>query len=162
MVNYAQSKIYRIICYSTGKQYIGSCTTSLSARLSVHKQQLKNGKSCSSYDVLENRNFEIILLEDYPCERREQRNARERFWIDQSEMCVNKNIPSRTRREYYQDNRERLIEYQMKWNNENRPRLGIYRKIRRQVLDSCEQLGNEMDLEFDEIYTDESPPEFKL
>ena len=158
MVNYAQSKIYRIICYSTGKQYIGSSTTSLSTRLSVHKQQLRNGKSCSSYEVLENGNFDILLLEDYPCETREQLSTRERFWIDQSEMCVNKNVPSRTRREYYQDNRKKLIDYQTKWNNENRKRLG--RKM--SVIHSCELPENERHLEFDEIYLEDNTPEFKL
>jgi hypothetical protein len=50
----------------------------------------------------------------------------------------------------------------MKWNNENRPALGVYRKIRRPLLEACAKIETEMDLEFDEIYTEENTPEFKI
>ena len=40
MVNYANGKIYRIVCNTTGKQYIGSTTRPLSERLNGHKKDL--------------------------------------------------------------------------------------------------------------------------
>ena len=42
--------------------------------------------------------------------------------------CVNKKIPNRSKEEWYQDNRERLIEKQMIWNNANKDKLREYQK----------------------------------
>jgi DNA polymerase III delta prime subunit len=61
---------------------------------------------------LEREDFSIILIEDFPCERREQLLSRERWWIDNSD-CVNKNLPTRTSKEYYQDNKEEIIRNQL-------------------------------------------------
>lgn len=77
MVNYANGKIYRIVCNTTGLQYIGSTTRPLSERLNEHKQNLKkflNGKThyVTSFKVLENNNFQIILIENVPCSRKEE------------------------------------------------------------------------------------------
>lgn len=42
MVNCSNVKIYKIVCYETGKEYIGStCAPSLSRRLSEHKRKYK-------------------------------------------------------------------------------------------------------------------------
>jgi len=127
MVNYLQSKIYRIVCNQSGKIYIGSTTTSLSSRLSQHKKLLKSLKSGTSKEVLENNDFSIVLLEDYPCERKEQLLQRERFYIETMD-CVNKNIPNRSKEDWYQDNRERLIEKQTIWNNAHKDKLREYQK----------------------------------
>jgi Uri superfamily endonuclease len=147
MVNYTLGKIYRITCNKTGLTYIGSCTTSLSARIACHKQQLKKGRNCTSFITLENEDFSIILIEDYPCERREQLLARERYWIDNMD-CVNKVLPCRTSKEYYQDNREEIIKKQMVWNNDNRDKLYSYQKRYRDKLSNAYE-GN---IQMHEIY----------
>ena len=42
MVNYSNVKIYKVVCYETGKEYIGStCAPSLSRRLSEHIRKYK-------------------------------------------------------------------------------------------------------------------------
>ena len=98
MVNYQDGRIYRIICNITGKQYIGSTTTSLSQRLAKHRHSYafwKRGEGqesrhfTSSYEILENGDFDIILIEDYPCDNKEQLCYRERYWIEQMD-CVNR------------------------------------------------------------------------
>lgn len=127
MPNYSNGKIYRIVCNETGKQYIGSTTISLAARLSQHKKIFKCQKNCTSRDVLEYNDFSIVLIEDYPCERKEQLLQRERFYIETMD-CVNKKIPTRTAAEWYKENRERLIEKQMIWNNANKDKLREYQK----------------------------------
>ena len=81
---YQQSKIYRVIDDTTGLCYIGSTTQGLALRLAGHKSEFKRWKSgkarfCTSYKIIENNNYDIVLLEDYPCERKEQLHARERF-----------------------------------------------------------------------------------
>lgn len=89
MVNYANSKIYRIVCNTTGKQYIGVTTIPLSTRLSQHKKLFKINSPCCSKEVMEHDDYEIYLIEDYPVERKEQLLARARMHIE-SNICVNK------------------------------------------------------------------------
>ena len=72
MVNYENGKIYRIVCNKTGKQYIGATTILLSARLSQHKKLFNTKKTCLSREVIEGDDYAIYLIEDCPCERKEQ------------------------------------------------------------------------------------------
>jgi len=127
MVNYLNAKIYRIVCNESGRQYIGSTTIKLSTRLSQHKKLFKSGKSGTSKEVLKNGDYNIILLEDYPCDRKEQLLQRERYYIETME-CVNKKIPLQTQHEWYMNNREEYIARQTAWNNENKERLKEYQK----------------------------------
>lgn len=127
MVNYENGKIYRIVCNKSGKQYIGATTISLSARLSQHKKVFRSTKCCLSRDVLEGGDYEIFLIEDFPCERKEQLLARERFHIETND-CVNKKIPLRSKHEWYMDNREDVIKRQTIWNKENVDKTRVYKK----------------------------------
>ena len=52
-------------------------------------------------------------------ETKKELRERERHHITTNE-CVNKNIPNRTPREYYNDNRERLLEFGKDYYKENR------------------------------------------
>ena len=115
MVNYANGKIYKIVCNITGKIYIGSTTLSLSQRLVQHRTDYngwKNGKRkfVTSFGIIENGNYDIVLLEEFPCENKEQLYQRERFYIE-SLICVNKVIPTRTNKEYRIDNADKIKEY---------------------------------------------------
>ena len=102
-MDYKNGKIYRLVS-ATGKQYIGSTTQPLYKRLGLHKQYHKEvleGRrtGITSFDLFEEGGVQIFLLEDYPCERKEQLHARERHWIENT-TCVNKLIPTRTLKEY--------------------------------------------------------------
>ena len=128
MLDYSKSKIYRIVCNITGLVYIGSTSQSLIQRLQDHKFKYKSylNKSnnyTSSFKIIENENYDIILIEDFPCERKEQLHSRERFWIENTD-CVNKNIPTRTKTEYqknwYENNKDKNKEYQKKWYENNK------------------------------------------
>ena len=103
MVNYANGKIYRLVCNITKKEYIGSTTVKLNRRLSNHitdyKKYLNNKRHyISSFQILENNNYTIVLIENYPCNSKEELLQRERFFIENIE-CVNYNIPIRTEEE---------------------------------------------------------------
>ena len=37
--------------------------------------------------------------------------------------CINKNIPTRTKKEYYNDNKEQILQYRKEYYNENREKL---------------------------------------
>jgi hypothetical protein len=51
---------------------------------------------------------EILLLEPYPCNTKDELTARERHWIDQNNNLLNKTRPSITEEEknYYQNHKE--------------------------------------------------------
>lgn len=85
-MDYKNGKIYRIICEETGRQYIGSTCSTLVKRLSIHK---KKGNKASCKDFI---NPKIFLIEDYPCERKDQLLMRERYHMENTE-CVNLNRP---------------------------------------------------------------------
>jgi hypothetical protein len=127
MVNYGNGKIYRIVCNITGKQYIGATTIALCARLSQHKKLFNGKKNCLSREVIEGGDYAIYLIEDYPCERKEQLLARERHYIDNFD-CVNKKLPLRTKQDWYNDNREEVIKKQIEWNINNVDKTRLYKK----------------------------------
>jgi hypothetical protein len=130
MPDYSKSKIYKIVCNITGLVYIGSTTQTLSQRLQDHKVDYKrylNKKfSCvTSFKIIENNNYEIILIEDCPCERKEQLLSRERFWIENTE-CVNLKIPSRTQKEYREENREKIKQINKEYHENNKEKRKEY------------------------------------
>jgi len=126
MVNYQEGKIYKIVDNTTGNIYIGSTAEKyLSRRLQRHlvnyKRYIdKKEKYVSSFEILKNNNFEILLLETFPCNNKYELEQKERYYIENN-TCVNKNIPTRTNKEwceenkkyskeYYENNKEKILE----------------------------------------------------
>ena len=135
MNKYENGKIYKIepICqHDDSDIYIGSTTEKyLSVRLSRHKTNfkfIKAGKkvphirSCILFDKYGEENCVITLLELVNCLCKEELLAKERFYI-QSLKCVNRNIPSRTQNEYYEDNKETIDDYRKKWRANNKEKI---------------------------------------
>ena len=120
MKNYTKSKIYLITCLTTNLRYIGATTMdSIFTRLLQHVyvyRSYSRGKRaiyCSSFEIIKNNNFKIELLEECPCDNQDELDSKERFYI-QSMECINKNIPSRTLKEYYQDKIDEYKDYYQK------------------------------------------------
>lgn len=86
MPNYQNGKIYKIV--GNGMTYYGSTTIPLYKRFYDHKHQ----QTCSSKDIVCHEDCEIILVENYPCETRQELLKRERFYIDNFK-CINKLRP---------------------------------------------------------------------
>jgi hypothetical protein len=110
MVNYKNGKIYAIRSYQTDKIYIGSTIQRLSKRKAQHKEKyLKylNGKShyVKSYDILKYDDWYLELLENYPCNIKEELLKREGELI-RDNNCVNRCIAGRSFKVWYQQNRE--------------------------------------------------------
>jgi hypothetical protein len=95
MPDYQLGKIYKIECNVTGKVYIGrTCEPILARRLAGHitdyNKYLKGTYHyVSSFDVLQNKNYDIVLIESYPCTSKDELHARERYHTNNIE-CVNK------------------------------------------------------------------------
>jgi len=126
MEKYQRGKIYAIICRKTGRRYIGStCEPTLAKRLSQHVKEFKKwnknkSRFVSSYDIIKEGDYYIILLELYPCGSKDELRMCEQKHIDLNE-CVNKCkafITEEERVEYdkiyaqinYEENKEELIE----------------------------------------------------
>ncbi len=95
-MNYQLGKIYKIVDLDSNKCYIGStCEPTLARRLAKHvsnyKQYLKGkGTYISSYIILAMDDYDIVLLEKYPCNSKDELHAKERYY-SQLLPCVNKN-----------------------------------------------------------------------
>lgn len=123
MPDYSKGKIYRIVCNETGEQYIGSTTQSLALRIAQHRNYSKTPRDqCNSKQIIDRGNYAIVLIEECPCENKEQLERRERHFIETMD-CVNRYVPTRTRKEYYQDNYESIAEQRRKYEEDNRQRL---------------------------------------
>jgi ribosomal protein S27AE len=112
MVNYQNGKIYEVICSETGKKYIGSTTRPLSQRIGEHR---KPSCQCLTRTFI---NPKIYLIENTPCNSKEELHAIERKFIKKTE-CVNYYIPQRNSKEYYQDNKETIRKNHKEWLNKN-------------------------------------------
>jgi hypothetical protein len=120
MPNYKNGKIYRLVCNKTGEQYIGSTTQTLARRLGGHKRDSLNpNKKCRSFQIIGRGNYEIVLIEDCPCDTKEQLFRRERFFIETMD-CVNKKIPLRTVKEYREANRDTISKLNKEYYEANR------------------------------------------
>ena len=123
MPDYKNGKIYAIRSHQTEQIYIGSTTQSLSIRFAEHKRDIKNrvGKRqpCSSKEILQYPDAYIELIEEYPCDNKEQLNKKEGEHI-RSNNCVNKYIAGQTDKEYRDINREKMIEYQKEYYKQNK------------------------------------------
>ena len=119
--NTEYGKVYKLVSFQTNDCYIG-CTTQrlLSHRFCKHKCDYKrylNGEQhySTSYELIKFEDCKIILLETYPCKHKEELEARERYWLDNTDNCVNKQKPTRTQKEHYEDNKEHFKQYKHDW-----------------------------------------------
>ena len=125
MPDYSRGKIYKIVCNETGLIYVGStCEPTLARRLAKHVRNFKAWKKdkshfVTSFKIIENSNYDIVLLESCPCESKDELHKRERHYIETVE-CVNKCVVGRTREEYYEENREIIIKKQKEYYQENK------------------------------------------
>jgi len=136
MSKYQRGKIYKIIDNITGKVYFGSTIEpTIARRLATHISNFKTykqGKSgiCCSYELFENNDYTIILVELFPCDSKDELLMRERYWIDNNE-CVNKNRPilfvdekQQYQQQYRQEHKEKATQYYQ----ENKEEALQYRK----------------------------------
>ena len=102
---YEKSQIYLIKAPNINKGYVGSTLQGLKIRLSKHETDYRgflglNPKERSyrgSFEILCEENYEIHLLEDYPCSNKKELEHREAMWIMKLSATLemtNKNMPS--------------------------------------------------------------------
>tara|TARA_R110000796_G_C14281933_1_gene402773 strand:+ start:44 stop:553 length:510 start_codon:yes stop_codon:yes gene_type:complete len=144
MADYANGKIYKIVG-EDGSTYYGSTTQILRLRKNEH---LSCKGTTAHQKIISQMDWDMILVENYPCESKKELESREAWYI-RGNPCVNKYIPGRTKREYmkkyseehsekikaYQveyrkKHHEEMLEYAKKRYQDNREKRNTYGKIR--------------------------------
>ena len=115
MPNYLDSKIYKLCCKDLNIKdiYIGSTSQLLCKRKSAHKNSCNDEYNSKKYNlkvynfIRDNggfNNWDLILLDNVPCNNKEELHSIERTYIDNLKPTLNTQIPLRTKKEYYKDN----------------------------------------------------------
>jgi len=135
--DYSKSLIYKLCCKDPNITdiYIGS-TTSLKHRKASHKAccntETRKGYNNYKYKFIRENgtweNWDMILIEYYPCETKLQLERREREFIEKLKSSLNQTIPTRTYKEYREDFKEQRTAYNKKYREENREHRTAYNK----------------------------------
>ena len=138
MPNYQDGKIYKIVCNITDECYIGSTTEpTLARRLAGHVSTFKSwkntgkGGNVTSYDIIDRGDYKIYLIENFPCNSRDELTAREGKIIRDYKIicdCVNRCIAGRTDKEYYQDNKDTIKNNVKQYKQDNKEKIKEYSK----------------------------------
>ena len=111
---YQQGKVYAIRNTLNDAVYVGSTHLSLALRLSHHSARARQcSGQCRLHAMMGELGFDcfrIELLEEYPCESKEELHAKEAEWINLM-ATLNHRIPGRSPQEYYIDTHEQRAAY---------------------------------------------------
>ncbi len=133
MPNYNQCYVYKISSKNKNIQqcYIGS-TTNIKKRLYNHRCSANN-ENHNNYNMelykfirfhggFDSFNFEI--LEELSCQNKKELHTIEKNYIIQNNNVLNLKIPTRTKKQYYDDNSDKIKEYQKQLRIENIKKYG--------------------------------------
>ena len=128
-IDYSKTIIYKIVCKDVNvtECYVGS-TTDFRKRKYSHKHNTIKEKS-KQYNFKVYRfirdngnwdNWDMIMIEKYPCNDELEKNKRERFWIEHFKSELNCSLPSRTIKEWREGNKEKNRIYCKEWRDVNK------------------------------------------
>lgn len=136
-VDYSKGRIYRIYSPSHIEegQYIGSTCRPLSSRMGEHKWNYRQylagtRRELRLYKILQHEDARIELIEEFPCENREQLCKREGEILRTAMNCVNTNTAGRSRDEWRKDNHEKLLCQMRHYNRTHREEIRAYERER--------------------------------
>jgi len=125
MPDYQKGKIYKLWSPQGTEDeiYFGSTTDKLYKRKNQHKSK-RNCKSSILFEKYDDVRIEV--LEEYPCNNKNELIKKEGEYI-RNNKCLNRNIPDRTIKEYRENNKDKITEYQkeyqQKWYKINKKKL---------------------------------------
>ena len=131
MTDYSRAKIYKITNTFDNYIYVGSTTDTLRSRFWKHTHEQRHSRSGSKLHTkmreLGNACFQIELIEEYPCETKQQLREREGEWI-KNIGTLNETISGRTAQAYYEENKETFLERSKQWREQNTEKKKEYDK----------------------------------
>ena len=119
-MDYNNGKIYQILNNINDEVYVGSTIQSLSKRMYDHRMHSKY-QNCNFYKLMKEigpDSFYIELIESYPCNNKEELNAREGYFI-RERGTLNKAIIGRTPKQWVEDNKEHVKQYKHNYYKQN-------------------------------------------
>ena len=130
--DYGNGKIYCIRNDINDDVYVGSTTQLLCKRMAKHRASInaKKSENILFYQLMRELGteaFRIELIEEFPCENREQLQAREGFYIKKL-GTLNKRVESRTKKEYYEDCKETILQKQKEHKEAHKEQIQEYKK----------------------------------
>ena len=153
-INYQNALIYKIVCKDLDMKecYVGS-TTDFRKRKSHHKSAC-NKENYNLYKFIRGNggwdNWDMVLIEKYPCDDRLELLKRERYWIEELSASLNKLRPILTtyetlnynkiyyetnkdeiknqNKEYYEANKDKTLNYQKTYYEANKDEINEKRK----------------------------------
>ena len=139
---YENSVIYKLVHKNDQDNeniYIGS-TTNFRGRKFKHRNNCNNEKSYeynfNVYQFIRENGgwdeWEMIGIENYPCESKRELEIRERFHIETLKSKLNRVIPTRTHKEYREDNKDLIAVKKRIYYDENIDKKKEYDKIYRE------------------------------
>jgi hypothetical protein len=78
-------------------------------------QFIRDNGGWDNWDMIEVERFEAIDGNDA--------RKKERYWVEELKANLNSNIPSRTQKEWVEDNKEYKIEYKKEWYEDNKEKI---------------------------------------
>mmetsp|Transcript_43994 Transcript_43994/g.56389 ORF Transcript_43994/g.56389 Transcript_43994/m.56389 type:complete len:193 (-) Transcript_43994:9-587(-) len=140
-IDYSMTIIYKIICHDLKikDSYIGS-TTCFKGRKSNHKltcnnSTYKNHNMKLYVFIRENggwNNWSMLEIEKYPCNDKRESEARERYWYEELKGTLNSQFPQRSSKEWRQDNKVHVSEYNKTYADDNKEKIQKYRLANRE------------------------------
>jgi len=155
MPKYENSIIYKL-CHCNDLEneniYIGS-TTNFRIRKNRHKNSCNNEKDKKyNYPVYqfirENGGWDewqMIPIEVYPCNNINELEIRERYRIELLKSKLNKVIPTRTKKEHYEANKEQILEKHKQYKIKNKEKI---LEIHKKYYEDNKQIINEKDKKY--------------
>jgi hypothetical protein len=134
-MNYDNAVIYKIVCndLTITDCYVGS-TTNFTKRKHEHKNCCKT-KDFKIYQFIRTNgdwiNWSMVLVEEFPTTSKLLLEQRERYWIEILEATLNCIIPTRTIKEYCDQNKDQKKETNKIYRDQNKDKLAEYDKIYR-------------------------------
>lgn len=151
-IDYSKTIIYKLCCndLSVTDLYVGH-TTNFTKRKAEHKSNCCN-KNKKEYNykvyqfIRENGgwdNWNMVQIEEFCCNNKREAEARERYWYEELKGTLNTNNPSRTIKEWYEDNKDKIKEQHKKYYEENKEKKTEYNKEHREKHKEYMKIYNE-------------------
>jgi hypothetical protein len=132
MPDYSKCVIYKLCCRDLNIKdiYVGS-TCNFTKRKSEHKSRCCNENAKDHnfkvYKIIRDNggfeNWDMILVEEYPCENKLQKLQRERYWYEELKSTLNGDVPGRSDKEYREENKQKIAEQKKEYYEENRKKI---------------------------------------
>jgi Uri superfamily endonuclease len=131
MTDYQKAKIYKIVDVNEEMVYVGSTVNTLAKRMAHHRADYKRQHFITSHLIFNKygiENCKILLLENYPCNSKDELNKREGEIIRELD-CVNKVLPNQTDEEWRKKNKDVLAEKSKEYRKNNQEQIKEIKKI---------------------------------